>query len=165
VDQLDAYPPGYPDAITLDPSAVPVDVLSLVDDGPGCSVRDSFAALDLSTHGFRILVQAEWIGRRAGHSSTAATWPEVRTDLPGIAFADGSMSVVANLAGRVVGLSNLQAGEGAGGGDDLDRAWAGAVATISARFADRPIVGYEMGRTWRPRTARGSRRSDRSGCG
>ncbi len=45
-------PPLYPDGATLVPR-LPADcVLSQIDIRPGCSVKDSFANLDLSEHGF-----------------------------------------------------------------------------------------------------------------
>jgi hypothetical protein len=56
-------PPYYPDAVTLiaDPSVG--DLLSRIDASPGCSIKDSFASLDLTTDGFRVLFEAEWIVR------------------------------------------------------------------------------------------------------
>lgn len=45
----------------------------------------------------------------------------------------------ANRSESVVGLSNLFAVT------EVDRVWAGAIATISARFPGLPLVGYEHG--------------------
>ena len=59
-------PPGYPDAVTLIPDASGGDVLSRIDGSDGCSVKDSFADLDLESQGFRILFDARWICREAG---------------------------------------------------------------------------------------------------
>ncbi|MFD3540709.1 hypothetical protein ACFWUQ_14555 [Streptomyces sp. NPDC058662] len=60
-------PPLYPDAITLDASATAEDVLPAIDtDGSGCSVKDSFARLDLEDAGFEVIVEAQWIHRPAG---------------------------------------------------------------------------------------------------
>ena len=58
-------PPLYPDAVTLVPCPSVPDLLGRVDASPGCSVKDSFGALDLGPYGFRILFQAEWIARPA----------------------------------------------------------------------------------------------------
>ena len=55
----------YPDAVTLSPSASPDEVLRDIDTSPGCSVKDSFASLDLSSYGFEVLFDAEWIHRPA----------------------------------------------------------------------------------------------------
>ncbi|MDX6760640.1 MULTISPECIES: hypothetical protein [Streptomyces] len=77
-------PPLYPDAVTLDAGVAAVSVLPPVDtSSPGCSVKDSFAALDLSGHGFEVLFEAQWIHRPAGAAVPAAApdaprWSEVR---------------------------------------------------------------------------------------
>ncbi|MER5871203.1 hypothetical protein [Streptomyces sp. NPDC002044] len=61
-------PPLYPDAVTLTPGgASAAALLAAIDTGsPGCSVKDSFAALDLGPEGFRVLFEAQWIHRPAG---------------------------------------------------------------------------------------------------
>ncbi|WP_392674605.1 hypothetical protein [Streptomyces sp. LN785] len=60
-------PPYYPDAVTLHPDAVPADILPGIDTAsPGCSVKDSFGTLDLSSDGFVELFDAAWIHRPAG---------------------------------------------------------------------------------------------------
>ncbi|MFC0006558.1 hypothetical protein [Micromonospora siamensis] len=56
-------PPLYPDAVTLRPGVDPGALLARIDAGPGASVKDSFADLDLHRHGFRVLFAAEWIHR------------------------------------------------------------------------------------------------------
>jgi hypothetical protein len=58
-------PGGYPDAVTLSPEAEAAAVLKRVEDGPGCSVKDSFAVLDLKSSGFHVLFEATWIRRPA----------------------------------------------------------------------------------------------------
>lgn len=58
-------PPLYPDAVTLEPDVIPTELLSRIDTRPGCSVKDSFADLDLGAAGFTILFSAEWICRPA----------------------------------------------------------------------------------------------------
>lgn len=55
-------PASYPDAVTLRASA-DRGILRDVDTSPGCSVKDSFAALDLSGNGFEVLFDARWIFR------------------------------------------------------------------------------------------------------
>ncbi|MFJ3513391.1 hypothetical protein [Streptomyces sp. NPDC090131] len=60
-------PPMYPDAVTLEPSVSAKSVLLRMDtDSPGCSVKDSFAGLDLAGDGFEVLFAAQWIHRPAG---------------------------------------------------------------------------------------------------
>lgn len=56
-------PPFYPDAITLDQTTGVEGVLRGVDTSEGCSVKDSFACLDLTPEGFRILFDARWVYR------------------------------------------------------------------------------------------------------
>lgn len=56
-------PPGYPDAVTLRRGVAAQELLSRIDTtSPGCSVKDSYADLDLSSHGFRELFSATWLG-------------------------------------------------------------------------------------------------------
>ena len=63
---LERSPELYPDAVTLLPDATAEEVLASTQAGPGCSVKDSFAALDLATLGFEELFEARWIYRVAG---------------------------------------------------------------------------------------------------
>ncbi|WP_345201963.1 hypothetical protein [Streptomyces lavendulae] len=80
-------PPLYPDAVSLTPRASAADVVAGIDTGsPGCSVKDSFAVLDLAPAGFEVLFEARWIHRPAGppgpvapEAAGAVRWSEVRT--------------------------------------------------------------------------------------
>jgi len=57
-------PPYYPDAVTLDADATGEHILQIVDSAtPGCSIKDSFARLNLLPAGFRILFEGDWILR------------------------------------------------------------------------------------------------------
>lgn len=72
-------PPYYPDAVTLDPAAEDDLILERVDTiTPGCSIKDSFATLDLSSFGFEVVHEAEWIHREPrsapNTSDTAMRW-------------------------------------------------------------------------------------------
>ncbi|MFD7666240.1 hypothetical protein [Streptomyces sp. NPDC059788] len=60
-------PPFYPDAVTLtDRPGTPAELLARIDlASPGCSVKDSFACLDLAPAGFEVLFDAQWIHRPA----------------------------------------------------------------------------------------------------
>ncbi|WP_306965781.1 hypothetical protein [Streptomyces afghaniensis] len=67
-------PVYYPDAVTLEPGADPDALVTRVDTGsPGASVKDSFADLDLTGAGFRVLFEARWIHRPAGAAGPART--------------------------------------------------------------------------------------------
>jgi hypothetical protein len=74
-------PPLYPDAITLRERPRASDVLRRVDVARGCSIKDSFASIDLSADGFRPLFEAEWVHRRAVHhgAEDGLNWISVRT--------------------------------------------------------------------------------------
>jgi hypothetical protein len=57
-------PPLYPDAITMVPGCRAEDVLDGVDLAEAdCSIKDSFADLDLADHGFEVLFEASWVAR------------------------------------------------------------------------------------------------------
>lgn len=67
-------PPYYPDAVTLHHDTVPADFLAEIDTtSPGCSVKDSFATLDLTSSGFVELFDAQWIHRPAGLPAPATS--------------------------------------------------------------------------------------------
>ncbi|OEJ35976.1 hypothetical protein BGK67_26705 [Streptomyces subrutilus] len=66
-------PPLYPDAVTLAPGASAPALVAAIDTGnPGCSVKDSFADLDLAGDGFEVLFEARWIHRPAAAPAPAA---------------------------------------------------------------------------------------------
>jgi hypothetical protein len=160
-------PPLYPDAVTLTTGPAGA-LLGRVDSSQGCSIKDSFATLDLSAAGFRVLFEAEWIHRRPPPQPTggALRWSRVRTpdellawsaahggvfgpallDNPAVAIlaardeAGLVAGVIGNRSESVVGVSNFFATTAA-----TDRAWAGAIAAVSAQFPGLPLVGYEHG--------------------
>ncbi|MFD7627997.1 hypothetical protein ACFV7Q_18510 [Streptomyces sp. NPDC059851] len=69
-------PPYYPDAVTLSRDVPAAALAAALDtDSPGCSVKDSFAVLDLAPSGFEVLFEAQWIHRPAGASAPAGTAP------------------------------------------------------------------------------------------
>lgn len=133
-----ARPPQYyPDAVTLTPDATAADVLPYVDGSPGCSVKDSFATLDLP--GFSVLFEATWIA--CGPGVPAPGWRRVDDhrfplDDSVAVLSDGPAEVVAHRGDGVVGLSNFSGPA---------RAWPGAVAAVSAAFPGLPVAGYEHG--------------------
>ncbi|MFJ6792829.1 hypothetical protein [Streptomyces sp. NPDC091268] len=77
-------PTLYPDAVSLTPDASASALVAAIDTAsPGCSVKDSFAVLDLAGHGFEVLFEAQWIHRPAGAAAPAGAadmrleWSEV----------------------------------------------------------------------------------------
>jgi hypothetical protein len=76
-------PPGYPDAVTLVPDPSVSDLLARIDTAVGCSIKDSFASLDMTAYGFRVLFDAQWIVHRATAippSPDRARWQVVREE-------------------------------------------------------------------------------------
>ncbi len=130
-------PRYYPDAVTLSSDATAADVLPFVDGSPGCSVKDSFAVLDLP--GFSVLFEATWIA--CGPGVPEAGWRRVAghgfpVDDSVAVLSRGPAQVVAHRGDGVVGLSNF-AGPAS--------AWPGAVAAVASAFPGVPVVGYEHG--------------------
>ncbi|WP_431975365.1 hypothetical protein [Micromonospora haikouensis] len=181
-------PPWYPDAVTLRPGVDAARLLARIEAGPGASVKDSFADLDLAPHGFRMLFEAEWIHRPpAGPPATPLVAPPGAgptalapvTSARGLAAwaaAAGSEALrrPALLADPRVTILARRGGDGA--------VTAGAVLTdsgpavgVSNVFAadgdlarvwrgvvaacpDRPLVGYESGGGLPPAEEAGFRR-------
>lgn len=76
-------PPHFPDAVTLEPTASGESVLAQIDTTtPGCSVKDSFAYLDLVPFGFRVLFDAQWLHRPSvappETSAVGPRWSRIR---------------------------------------------------------------------------------------
>ncbi|MGQ5261562.1 hypothetical protein ACTWLT_12455 [Micromonospora sp. ZYX-F-536] len=157
-------PPWYPDAVTLRPGVDAGALLARIDAGSGASVKDSFADLDLSGHGFRVLFDAQWIHRPSADPPGGATLDRVTTperlaawatahgggDLfrPAL-LADPRVRVLARyddrgaiVGGAVVsgdgpyGVSNLFARTG-----DPDDIWHAVLTTLP----HLPLLGYESG--------------------
>ncbi|EEP70072.1 hypothetical protein MCAG_00399 [Micromonospora sp. ATCC 39149] len=158
-------PPWYPDAVTLRPGVDAARLLARIDTGPGASVKDSFADLDLTPYGFRVLFSAEWIHRpataapggvalapvdsarglarwAAAHGNEALSRPALLADsrITFLARHDGDGALtgggVLTDTGQAVGVSNIFASDG-----DLAGVWRGVVAACPGR----PLVGYEPG--------------------
>jgi hypothetical protein len=161
-------PPLYPDAVTLRPEAGPADVLAAIDTTRGCSVKDSFARLDLSDAGFTPIVEAEWVDRRPDLPTPTppVPWAAVTTASELVEWAtawDGGVTDlfrsellahpgVRVLAGRrgdeiVAGAVVNRSGPVTGVSNlfavdgNLDEAWAGVLSALPRRR----VVGYESG--------------------
>jgi hypothetical protein len=157
-------PDGYPDAVTLARGVDGGVVLGRVDAGVGCSVKDSFADLDLAPYGFHLLFQATWIHRPAiepSSSSVALDWLEARTPdalqewsrghgldvfVPALLEVDGlrffHTASGARFAlyreGAVVGVSNIICGR-----TGRSEIWSDLVAVASRTYPGLDLVGYE----------------------
>lgn len=169
-------PRYYPDAVTLDADATGEHVLDVVDSAtPGCSIKDSFARLNLLPSGFRILFEGDWIRRAPEQPFLASSdirWGRVRdagalpdweaawsgggatTELFRPALLDHAAVVVLGgyVRDRLVAGAILNRSKGAVGVSnlfttlgDLDDAWAGCLAAVAGAFPTLPIIGYESG--------------------
>jgi hypothetical protein len=165
-------PVFYPDAVTLAADAAVAPVLAGIDTTSGCSIKDSFALLDLGADGFERIIDASWLWRPDGDSppdampmvpvgvidmvAWALAWrgSDGPRDLfrPSLA-ADPDVVVLGRragerfVAGAIVNFSGTATGLSnvfAVDGD-LDAAWAGAVVAAVRRWPALPVVGYESG--------------------
>jgi hypothetical protein len=159
-------PRFYPEAITLQRSLAPAQVIEELPSGI-CSVKDSFADLELESHGFEPLFDARWIYRAFTDGAPPATgWTTVSTDrefvrwleacglagvLPPVLLRDESVrflqrehahevsaGFVLNRSGSVVGVSNLFTTNA-----PLDQVWCDVAALCGQQFGVCSIVGYE----------------------
>ena len=75
-------PPLFPDLVTLVPGGAPELLLAIIDSSTGCSVKDSFADLDLGPSGFTVVVEASWIVRdsTAVAAGQALRWRRIGAD-------------------------------------------------------------------------------------
>jgi hypothetical protein len=164
-------PMFYPDAVTLRPRLRAEHVLDRIDTAPGCSVKDSFADMDLSMAGFRVLFDAHWIAAPAP-AGRDDRW-EVMRDPQRLhewerAWADGGepsglfrpgllehadVEFIATrrhgqiVAGAVLNRSATVVGLSNvfSAAEDVGRTWAGAIAAAAGFHPGLPIVGYERG--------------------
>jgi hypothetical protein len=166
-------PPLYPDAVTLVPGVASRQLLSAIDTSDGCSVKDSFADLDLTADGFRVLFRGVWLLREPGDRAPAPSrwlvietrerleeWESAwRASPAGPAFfrpallANGAIAVLARydgdriVAGAVANRSAAVVGlSNAFDTDgDLASAWRDAAEAAQARWGPMPVVGYDSG--------------------
>ena len=129
-------PPLYPDAVTFAPGVRAGDVLRRVETGSGCSVKDSFADLDLGAHGFGVLFEAEWIHHVHPRPASTEWRAEVLFADPAIRFLRTTGgSAIANRSADVIGLTNLVG----------TATWSDAAAAAQAELGAVPVVGYASG--------------------
>ncbi len=165
-------PPLYPDAVSLSPTAGSPGLLDRIDVSAGCSIKDSFATLELASSGFRVLFDAEWIVRsRAAPITTARRWEVVRDGGVFMRWErawrgdDGPADVLrADLLDHepvTVLAARAKDGFAAGailhrseevlglsnifGSGDRDDVWAGCLALVDALAPGSVVVGYESG--------------------
>lgn len=165
-------PSGYPDAVTLRPGVPAATVLHGIDTGPGASVKDSFADVDLSAAGFEVLFDATWLGwdlmgpaarsthltwSRASGREAADVTPELAPGTPGARAMvgrddDGTVAATLVLTG-VPDDGAWSAALGAVGAvhvvthhGDPRTVWRDLPRVVAREVPDaRSVVGYERG--------------------
>jgi len=167
-------PPYYPDAVTLLPKITIEQVLSGIDTSEGCSVKDSFAGLDLAAAGFRPLFRAQWLAREPAEARVRSArgwsvltredqlgeWEAAWAAVPeGMGFfrpallEDETIGVLAGYEGdRIVAGAIANRSSTAIGlsnvfavAGDLESAWEAGAAIAAALWGEMPTVGYESG--------------------
>ena len=167
-------PPYYPDAVTLGPDVAVEHLLSVIDVGEGCTVKDSFACLDLGAAAFRPLFRAEWVARQPvkGRRAAPRGWSALTTEaqlrgweaswgeVPGgsgffrpALLEDETIAVLAGyesdriVAGAIANRSATVIGLSNvfDTAGDLDSAWAAGAAAAATLWGDLPTVGYDSG--------------------
>lgn len=160
--------PLFPDAVTLRPGVSADQLAAVLADRPVCSVKDSFADVDLEPHDFGPLFTGRWIGREPAPVCSSPGWSPVTNPaelerwcaaaelpevLPTRLLRDPSVRVLAahhdgvlaagaivNVTGAVVGLSNVFQVHGA-----VACVWDQVASVVAGFFPGLPIVGYEHG--------------------
>ncbi|WP_367401511.1 hypothetical protein [Streptomyces xanthophaeus] len=161
--------------MTLEPAVPAGSVVRGVDTtSPGCSVKDSFADLDLAGAGFEVLFEAQWIHRPAGvplpgaeAEAAGLEWSEVSGAeelaaweaafgggesvqgdglFPPALLGEGIVFLAGRAGGRIVAGAVASTGGGVVGVSNLfGAAWAGVLGAVSARWPELDVVGYEHG--------------------
>ena len=165
-------PPLFPDAVTLIPSPRVSDLLSRIDSSSGCTIKDSFASLDLTAKGFSVLFDAQWISSVAqadrewrvpsGWSQitdpdSMGLWEEAwrHDDGPRGIFLPGLLSKGVVVLGsfkndRVIAGGIVSRSVDAAGISNVfaepghgSETWSALAQCAWAHFPDLPLIGYE----------------------
>jgi hypothetical protein len=168
-------PTLYPDAVTLVASPNVPDLLGRIDFSPGCTIKDSFAALDLSSHGFSVLFAAKWITlpaysrpswdvpcdwTRVTDPDNLRRWEEAWSDdsereelfLPAL-LSEPSVVVLGRFRhGQIVGGGVVSGSTEIAGISNVfsvsgreSEIWSGLARCAGAYFPNLPLIGYESG--------------------
>ena len=148
-------PSLYPDAVTLDPAVTAAAVLSQVDISPGCSIKDSFATLEVSSHGFDVLFDAMWIALDSDVEEvpdpTGIEWARVETPREFEAWERAWRGADIDAAGILVPALLSEAAVDVVAGERDGAIVAGAIANRSDRVIGISNVfsrGHDPDETW-----------------
>lgn len=161
--------PWFPDAVTLKAGVSVRQLVEVLSGREACSVKDSYADVDLAPYGFSELFTAQWIGQSTAPTTADLTsWSHLTepaelecwcavAELPEVlpvgllqdpsvrilaAYREGRLAAgaVANSSEAVVGISNVfQVGS------DRRWVWQEAASAVARFFPGQPVVGYEHG--------------------
>jgi len=178
-------PALYPDAVTLVPNPAPANLLDRIDSSPGCSIKDSFASVDLKPYGFRVSFDAEWIVRvpaKSGPVTADLGWTVVREVDSFVAWEDAwrgehgpsdvlrsdlirepSVTVLGKeidnrvAAGAILYRSGAVVGISNFFAEDRGSSvpWLGCLELATSLFPTETFVGYESGHALRGATKNG----------
>ncbi len=167
-------PQLFPDAVTLTPRPPILDLLSRVDASSGCTIKDSFASLELATAGFSVLFDAQWIASPPYPDkawSVPAGWTHI-TDPEGLGVWEaawshdeppGGLLLPELVSEGIVVLGRIKNGQITAGGivsrsshvggisnvftevGDASETWTALAQCARALFPEVPLIGYERG--------------------
>lgn len=165
-------PPLHSAAKSVEPTARPARALAAVESLEHGGIADSFGTFDLTSEGFELLFDAQWVHRPAaseGPRGLPPNWSLVTSDaqlqrwtsrhdtqdvlLPGLLERSsfvvlgkrGDDDTGATTAGVVLHLGTGAVSVSNLWADDPDRVWAEVVSAAGALFPGRALVGYESG--------------------
>lgn len=167
-------PALYPDAVTLVPDPAVLELLDRIDPSPGCSIKDSFASMDLTTYGFTPLFDAHWIVRTPETIppiTSGRSWSVVQRDESFVAWEiawrgdhgppdvlradllrEASVTVLGAGSNDLMTAGAVLYNSGAVVGisnffteDRMAFRWQGCLALATSLFPETPFVGYESG--------------------
>lgn len=166
---LSKAPAFYPDVITISKHATVDLVKDFIAGKEISSVKDCFANLDLTSLGFKILFEAEWIYHEPSYHSnlTHSDWHVITTEreLAEWAMLQGLEHVIlpdllkreevkifkrekkgeiagfiANMGANTVGISNVFSTD-----KKVEKLWSDITKVAATEFPELPMVGYEQG--------------------
>ena len=159
----------YPELITTSRTTIEEDILEFLKLDHICSLKDSYATLQLEPLGFQLLIEAEWICHPSVNEQKpeSCQWSIVQTEkeferwtkmtglensIPVDLLAnegvkifyrdapDGFAGFIANVAADAVGISNVFSS-----GMDNVELWRAIPQAVSTEFPGLLLVGYEEG--------------------
>lgn len=161
-------PAFYPDIVTSNKEVTEDEIIDFIGSREIFSIKDSYANLDLSPIGFKILFEAEWIYHKPIYNfnffqsdwrvitteSDLAKWTKIqgtgnvikpillkREDVRIFMLEkkDGISGFIANIGAGAVGITNIFSSE-----HTIEDLWSTLPKVVSNEFPGLPLVGYEQ---------------------